>query len=445
MTLEALYETIHLRKRPEDVAALVQEVLGDSLREAEAVILGKAVAVALRNTMWQYTAMLEQFAKVVGAEKQVRKAIGLFKLDEGIATGPYDDPDVVAAFVASVSPLIHKNPGYNNYKTDRLNREERAAAGMDISKRQYNKLFRSLRTLEKKLQILIRERQKSFFQRTGKHGFAEDITREEFMMDTNSACFIAYYTARCNLRSEFTVSGQQRPYDEIADMLFQRCLQKAKETNWWAIAQVYIKQEVLVKLTADQQGVLLGKWTSLLEQVGGFLGALWQDSDINRATMVVRRGNDSTTWNNTAGAWNKARDSWINLLYALGLEFVLEEMCPGKVMRLIAADVAAWHYSKGNSGDPNLSVWNKLPLPWEVFSGTAACGRGLVEAACKTAGLDAEKSGWIAPRPHGVVPFQPTPELVHGVAVSNPYLAKILKQHRYFSGKDARPLYPGQN
>jgi hypothetical protein len=44
-----------------------------------------------------------------------------------------------------------------------------------------------------------------------------------------------------------------------------------------------------------------------------------------------------------------------------------------------------------------------------------------------------------------VVPFQPTPELVHGVAVSNPYLAKILKQHKYFSGKDIKPIFPKQN
>lgn len=445
MTLEALYETIHLRKRPEDVAALVQDVLGERLNGKDAKLLGKAVAAALRNTVWQYTAMLEQFAKVVGAEKQVHKAIQLFKLDKQLQVGAYDDPDAIEAFVANVSPLIHKTPGYSNYQTDRLNREGRAAAGLDISRRQYNKLFRSLRHLEKKLGILIRERQKNFFQRVGKHGFAEDITREEFMADVNSACFIAYYTARCNLRSEFTVSGQQRPYDEIADMLFQRCRQGAKHTNWWAIAQVYVKSAVLEKLRSDQQGILLGKWTSLLEQVAVFLGELWTQNDFNRQTMVVQSGNDSTTWNNTAGAWNKARDSWINLLYGLGMEFVLEEMCPGKVMRLIAADVAAWHYLNGNSGDPDLLVWNKVPLPWKVLSGKATCRRSEVEAACKAAGLDAEKSGWIAPRPHGVVAFKPTPELVHGVAVSNPYLAKILKQHQYFSGKDVKPLFPGQN
>lgn len=445
MTLEALYETIHLRKRPEDVAALIKDVPGNQLSASETAILQKAVAAALRNTVWQYTAMLEKFAGVTGAEKQVNKAIELFKLQKETGSTAYDDPAVVQEFIHAVSPLIHKNPGFNNYKTDRLNREERAAAGIDISRRQYNKLFRCLRLLEKKLNILIREHQKSFFQRTGKHAFAEDISLEDFKTDINSACFIAYYTARCNMRSEFTVNGQTRPYDEIADMLFKRCKEHAQSANWWAIAQVYPQVEVLEKLTGDQQGRLLGKWTSLLQQVAVFLETLWTQHDFNRATMVVKIGNDSTTWNNTAGAWNKARDSWLNLLYSLGMEFVLEEMCFGKAMRLIAADVAAWHYLQGTKADPNLLVWNRLPLPWDVFSGKAACNRATVQAACKAAGLDAEKSGWIAPRPHGVVPFKPTPELVHGVAISNPYLAKILKQHKYFSGKNIQPLFPGQN
>jgi hypothetical protein len=255
------------------------------------------------------------------------------------------------------------------------------------------------------------------------------------MGDVNSACFIAYYTARCNLRSTFTVSGQQRPYDEIAEMLFKRCVAAGQQTNWWAIAQVYPKAEVLEKLTGDQQGMLLGKWTTLLQQLAAFLGELWAQNDFNPVTMVVQRGNDSTTWNNTANAWNKARDGWLNLLYALGMEFVLDEMCPGKVMRLIAADVAAWHRLSGSQGSPDLLVWNQLPFPWEVFSGEMFCSRYRVETVCMSARMDAEKSGWIAPRPHGVVPFQATPELVHGVAISNPYLAKILKQHKFFSGK----------
>jgi hypothetical protein len=159
--------------------------------------------------------------------------------------------------------------------------------------------------------------------------------------------------------------------------------------------------------------------------------------------MIVKRGNDSTTWNNTAGAWNKARDNWINLLYATGMEGVLDELCFGKVLRLMAADVAAWHRSTGGGLDPNTEVWNKLPFPWDVFEGQAVCTKEMVVNACAAAKLDPWKSGWIAPRPHDVVPFRPTPELVHGVTVSNPFLATVLKKHRYFSGKNSKAFFPG--
>jgi hypothetical protein len=127
------------------------------------------------------------------------------------------------------------------------------------------------------------------------------------------------------------------------------------------------------------------------------------------------------------------------------MEFVLEEMCFGKVLRLMAADVVAWHRSAGQGLDPNTQIWAALPLPWEVFAGTATCTRAQVATACQRANLDPEKSSWLAPRPHSVVTFRPTPELVHGVSVANPYLAAVLKRHRYFSGKPALPLQSDKN
>jgi hypothetical protein len=70
----------------------------------------------------------------------------------------------------------------------------------------------------------------------------------------------------------------------------------------------------------------------------------------------------------------------------------------------------------------------------------------MVEEACKKAGLDPEKSGWTAPRPHGVAPFRPTPELVHGVSIGNPFLATVLKRHHYFSGKaNVKTIHPEHN
>jgi hypothetical protein len=80
-------------------------------------------------------------------------------------------------------------------------------------------------------------------------------------------------------------------------------------------------------------------------------------------------------------------------------------------------------------------VWNELPLPWEVFQGEMFCNKAMVIQACAKAGLNLEKSGWIAPAAQTVAAFKPTPELVHGVSVHNPFLASILKKHKFFSGK----------
>ena len=55
--------------------------------------------------------------------------------------------------------------------------------------------------------------------------------------------------------------------------------------------------------------------------------------------------------------------------------------------------------------------------------------------------MDPERSGWTAPRAHtAIARFRPTPELVHGVAVSDPLWAMALRRARVFSGK---PLNTG--
>jgi len=59
--------------------------------------------------------------------------------------------------------------------------------------------------------------------------------------------------------------------------------------------------------------------------------------------MVVKKGNNSSDWNIAAGAWNKVRTNWMTLLITLGLDEIIEANCPGKVLRLMAADIAQWH------------------------------------------------------------------------------------------------------
>jgi len=436
-----LYETLAQRKRPEDVAEMIIELSGNTLTTNEHRVLEKAAQGSLKRRFFGYTSMLQEFANIIGAGKQVSKAIEIFKLED-VGEMRYDSSENIEAFILSIAPLVNKTVGGNNFKKDRLNKAQRKQAGLDLSKRNYNKKWRIIKRLENKLKTFIQENRKKEFQLISKHGFAHHLDFVNFSKDLNTACFIAYYNARCNLRSVFTSEGQERPFDEICEMLLQRC--SGESANWWAISYIYTSQNVLSHLTNEQKGELLGRWTTVLQDIASLLAEVWDNNDINRDTMVVKKGNDSTTWNNTAGAWNKARDNWMNLIFALGLDSILDDICFGKVLRLMAADVVALHFFTGGKLDPNTEVWRKLPLPWEVFKGVQKCNKETIIDLCKDAGLDAEKSGWIAPRTHGVVEFRPTPELVNGVIISNPFLATVLKQHKYFSGKSIK-LFDAQN
>lgn len=433
--LHALYETLGARRRPEDVAQTIREVLGDALGVADARILERAARGSLKRRLFGYTSMLEDFARPVGLDRQVARARELFECAYPLGEDLCSDPAAVEAFIRSVGEEVGKTFGDSDFKHSRLTAAERAERGIEISRRGYNKRFRLLARMEAKLATLVRELMKRELQMVGKSGLASKLSWEDFSASVDSACFVAYYTARRNLRSEFTISGQQRAYDEVADMLFRRC-RESEDASWWAVAHAYPRVEVFQRLSERQAGELLGRWFTTLQDIAGLLSEVWARSDIDRRTMVVKRGNDSTTWNNTAGAWNTARDNWIGLLHALGMEDLLDRFLPGKTMRLIAGDVAAWHRSADTPPDPNLAVWNELPLPWEVLRGESECSREMVLAACARHGLDPEESGWTRPRPHGTVAsFRPTPELVHGVTVSNPYLAGFLKRLGYFSGK----------
>ncbi|MDN5432479.1 MAG: hypothetical protein L0G93_02305 [Acinetobacter sp.] len=431
--IEFLYQSLNERRRPEDIAEIIRKIVGSNFNSHERQILEKAAQFALVRRSIAYTSMSEDFRSVVGAQKQVNTANTLFHF-QATAELDYCKTENIQSLLQHIESVLFKKIQHNDFAKDRLNKNERDNLQLQLSKRQYNKRWRLAKRIEKKQQTIQKEQQKLEYEKIAKHGFAHNIGHESFTQDINTACFIAYYTARCNLRSVFTNASQEQPFDEICEMLLNRC-KKSQTTNWWAIAQLYITPEVLKKLSEIQKGNLLGKWTSVLENIADFLQELWRSNNIDRQTMIVKKGNDSSTWNHAAGAWNKARDQWMQLIYVIGLEAILDDICFGKVLRLMAADVAAWHFKSGGQLDPNTLVWSQLPLPWEVLQGQVVCTKSKVINQCLAVNLDPEKSGWIAPKLHGIVQFKPTPELVHGVAVSNPFLASILKRNKFFSGK----------
>jgi len=431
--LEKLYESLQYRMRPEDIADMVLDTIAIDLNREERAILRRAASGSLKRGMHNLTSMAQDFFRPVAPQKQVEKALELFNT---VRKGKinYNDVNAVESLIGLISLEIRKTVGESDFMHDRLNRESRRDNNLDISKRRYNKLFRFLSRFETKVKKYVHEQRKYEASRIAKSGLATKITKRDFMKSRYAACFIAYFVARSNRRSQFTNTSQDKAFDNIGKMLLDKFKKEPCQAGWRAIAHVMPDYEIVSKLSKKSKVNLYAMWMSVLRDIAELLGQTY--NGFNRRTMIVKSGDDSSTWNALAGAWNSARRGWMGLVYALGMEDTLNKVCFGKVMRLMAADVAYWHQSSGGELEPDTLVWAELPAPWEVFSGTKACNKSMIESICKKHNVDPEKKGWtMAVSGRKAVTFKPTPELVHGVTVSHPELASILKKAGWFSGK----------
>ncbi|MCJ0868949.1 hypothetical protein MTF69_06045 [Streptomyces sp. AP-93] len=422
------------------MAQLIQDLFTARRVELDPVTvaaLDKTTEHSLRRMWHGYTSMLEEFARPVGAQRQLACAATLFASLPELPVDAGDDPARIETVIRRAGEEICREYGENDFGMDRLNRAERAEAGIgELSKRQYNKRFRLLRRMEAKLARVVHEQRRREVTMTGKGALAHTLPYDLFAADPGTAAFVAYLTARATMRSVFTNGKQRRPYDEVADALFQRLRAEPERTNWYALAHVHPTAEVLGHLSDEDLARLLVRWNRFLREVAELLEDAWNRCRLERNTMIVRPGNDSSTWNQAAQAWSRARDHWFALLTELGEEDILDRVCPGKVPRLMAADVAYWHRKSGGGLHPDTYVWAELPLPWEVLGGEADCPRSLVEAVCARNGVDPVAGGWTARRPAAEpARFRRTPELVHGVAVPDPLMASALRSAGVFSGK----------
>lgn len=428
--LDKLYTSLDSRLRPEDVAALILAA-GQPFDDGERTLLQRA---ANSRPRWWYTSMSSDFARPVDASRQVaalnRMTGAAFEVDAA-------NPAELRALLAAVGGGVGWRTGFD-FKRDRVTRAELKAAGSPWSKRQYNRLVRHLTRLHAKVERLDVELRKRELMLVGRSGLAADITAGRFRNDLAAACFVAYFVARKNLRREFSLSGKTNPMDEIADMLLKRL---DDTSDWWMVSRAHPTPQIVGRLSAADQGELLGRWSALMRGAANILEAAW-DPQVNRTTMIVQRGMDSSTWNTVAQAYNTARAGWMNVLAATGALRLLDVACPGKVMRLMAADLAFWHRSSGSDVDPDTAVWAALPLPWEVLSGAASCTRDYVVETCKRFEVDPVVRGWVGPRVTGkVAKFEPTPELVHGVSIADPVWAGLLRRAGVFSGKQIKDGY----
>jgi hypothetical protein len=433
-----LHASLARRDTPEAVAEMILAGLPPGLSGAWLKFsLRSRIRQALKSR-FGWSAMAAVFRAVVPMDRQVAKAqeLALLFLHAEIA-GP-EVGDDIEAFLARFNRLIGRTAGQRNFIEQRHNRAARATMGLTLSRRRYGKLFRLACRLEDRLAQVRKEERKYRLLLIAKSGLASDLRIEDVAGRFHTAAFVAYFSARMKLRSEFTVQGQQKPFDDLAAALLKAC-EGDVDTNWYAIAHVFPRADVLARLTDVQKGALLGRWFGVLKETAEQLRIAFDRSQIALDTMIVKRGDDSSTWNLFAGAWNRARDHWIALVDAMGMNRLFDVMLPGKVLRLMAGDVAYWHRSEGGDVHPDTLVWRDLPKPWLVVSGEVACGREQVERACAAHGVDPKTSGWSAPRPRtAVAAFKPTPELVHGISVENPWLAHMMRRLGVYSGQPLR-------
>jgi hypothetical protein len=431
--IDWLYHSLAKRETPEAVAARAVEVLG-----AAAPGMARRIAHSGTKRRFGWSSMSNRFRGADPMDRQIAKAreLALAFLDKQLPAA--DDIAELDAFIDRFNALIGKARHENSFRFARLDRKTRAEWGLTLSRRRYDKLFRLAARLEDRLARYKRSLQTHELVLISKSGLVADLKREDFDGKPWTASLVAYLSARMKLRSEFTIGGQQRPFDTLAARLLDGC-SRHEDANWFAIAHVFPREDVLARLTDAQKGALLARSYGVLTRTAEKLQQAHERSAIDLETMIVRRGNDSSTWNTFAGAWNRARESWIALVIAVGMTRMFDALLPGKVMRLMAADVAAWHRLSGGRVHPDTMVWRDLPKPWLVLAGKAVCTKAMIDAACARHGVDPIKSGWSAARARAAIAeFRPTPELVHGVSVENPYLAHFLRRLGAFSGKELK-------
>lgn len=437
---DVLYDAVQARLRPEDVAAFILVVLGDRLTPDEDALLRSAGRFSWRDRLLSSMSMMStDFARpsmqVVrqGACAEVLFGVGLPPMSDS----DWLDGDKVLAFVREAGARI----GYGERFGTKVARRR---AGIYKNARWYGKRRRVLAAIERKVARYAWNQRKYDYTRASKSALAVMITREDLRADVDTACLVAYMAARMNRRSMFTNKAQDRAFDSIAQMLLARCL-RSSTARWDVVAHILPDQSVLARLSDAEQGALLGRCWNLLVGMAEMLAEIYgRTTGFDLKRMIVERGQDSSSWNQVAGGWNVIRSQWISLLHALGAGAILQHACPGKVMRLMAADVARWHEASGGDLHPDTKVWATLPLPWDVLRGETPCSVEQIRAACERYGAKVET--WVAPRDdRQAVAFRSTPELVHGVAAASPVLAAALRKAGVFSGKQIRGNVPAHN
>ena len=204
--VEPLFAAATGRPRPEDVAKLVLELFPDAPHGAK----------------WRKRARGVSFMgdRFPSPEPLTRSANVLATLLERPPLSPSDTFGVpLDRLLAEARGALAAPEGPLDFRYGRLNGEARQEAGMKMSRRRYNKLFRLVRFLEDERAGNERYAEICGMLRGAKSGLLRHMPREAFAQDRNTAIFVAYLASRLSMRSKFTVEPQERAFDDLGDAL----------------------------------------------------------------------------------------------------------------------------------------------------------------------------------------------------------------------------------
>src|SRR5687768_4445933 len=168
-TLRDLYQSLDQRKRPEDVALMVLAA-GQPTEDVRGALRG------VSRHARRYSYMSQDFNRSFAwLGRQVKVASLLFA---AAAPQDPDDEEAVRQYLVTIEAEIGKGVGRNDFKHDRLNKDQRRQRGLDLSRRQYNKRFRLAAKMEDKARRRAREMVRRGLTLASKSRLASQLTWE---------------------------------------------------------------------------------------------------------------------------------------------------------------------------------------------------------------------------------------------------------------------------
>ena len=436
--LRLLHHSVDMRYPPEQVASIILRV-GLDLSPTTTAALRHVARYSSDRPFFGANSFMSQDWKRVSTAAPIVASLATDVASMGWDVTP-PDPMNHAKVSHYASAILTKLGGAGPY--DRCDLREKG-----WPQRRYNRMRRTARALKRKATRMAFEADVRAFAQLGRAGMATQLPESLWLDQPELGAFIAYIVAKRNVRRTFSLSGKQSIHDEVVEGIFNDLKQRT-DVSWTDLALVWPTTEVMHFLTPFDVGVVVARWFAVMNRAATRLAMLAETFLINGHPLdydeyIVVAGQDSDTWNLAAQAFNEARAGWIAALDTIDMTGLLESFCPGKVMRLMAGDLARWGRREGTWPHRDTLVARLLPAPWEVVRGNGSCTADQVRAAVGHAEIqltDAHRiekiSGWVTPRPNASqAAFEPTPELVHGIIITDPLFAQLLRHAGAFSGK----------